>query len=217
MQNAYFAAGNNQLGECGISDLLISIVFMIFTFVVLALLGLDTSQKLYDALAVTLIYLPAVVYLYNKKHIDIQKEFHEEYATRYLMGALWILSILVLISVAHYFYASITTASVELFSYSSLKVAIYYLLACIAIPICEEIIFRYYFFTILKNRYGLYLGGILSILLFVAVHYFNPITPVLVFQGWLFTYVYYKTNSIFSSISLHILNNSVWHFIIYMR
>jgi len=211
-----------------ISEIRMSAFIMLFSLMLLSVLlatvlpalipGFDHTEKVYDALAVVLIYSPAVMFLYKKNPIDFTKELNSPLIAKYtIIGLLIIFPTLLSL-----YYFELPILSVESqnipqqYSDNITRTIIHLILACIIIPICEEIIFRYYFYNILKDRYGLHLGVIISTALFVGAHYFNPINLVLVFQGLLYLYVYQKSNSIFSSIILHIFNNSMWIFLVYI-
>ncbi len=169
----------------------------------------------YDTLSVALCYWPVIYYLHKVSRFELAKELDKPSVIECGSGLLAVYLIFFLIAAVRHFYSGITSPSSTI-SLESLKYIIHLPFACIVIPVSEEIIFRYYFFSILKNRFGVLIGYIVSIGLFAGVHYFNPITPVLIFQGFIFTYVYQRTNVIFMSIFLHILNNSVMHFIEYI-
>lgn len=72
-------------------------------------------------------------------------------------------------------------------------------------PIVEEILFRGFYYRILKNRYNIIIGGVISIILFAIGHEIG-ISAFL--QGIVLTIVYEKTKSIWSSIITHILINT---------
>ncbi len=96
---------------------------------------------------------------------------------------------------------------------------------CIFGPICEELLFRASFKGAFKNIiiYCLFTG-----LIFAGMHVATGITDLNLLKHWkellyivpygsvgiAFSYAYFKTNNIFSSISLHIIHNSITVFFI---
>jgi hypothetical protein len=76
-------------------------------------------------------------------------------------------------------------------------------------PIVEELFFRGFLFQGFRQQYGWLKGGVLSSLIFGAAHLdpaaFLP-TAVL---GFLFAYMYHRTNSVWVPIFLHVLVNAL--------
>jgi len=79
--------------------------------------------------------------------------------------------------------------------------------AVILVPVSEEILFRGMAYTVLKKKFGVNRGILLSALLFSLLHqmvfYFVPIF----LMGIVFAYVYEKTKSLLPSILSHALIN----------
>jgi membrane protease YdiL (CAAX protease family) len=73
----------------------------------------------------------------------------------------------------------------------------------------EETLFRGYFYRILRNRYDIFWGVLISTLLFVASHFFIE-SKAIIIQSLLYTYVYEKTDSIWGSTLTHFMNNFIW-------
>lgn len=207
-----------QLIDCGISELILSLIIMILSFAAcMAISVFLPNNKFYEVLYVVFSYLAGLIYLYNKSPIYFSKELHKPIlANKYTIIGIVIIVIPVLL---HYYYSdnnSTYNGLILQYKISLFTEIIYLLSACIIIPICEEIIFRYYIYNIFKFRYGILFGVIASTLLFVGVHYNNSEPVVITLQCLLFTYVYEKSNSIFSSIIVHSFNNSMWHFVTYI-
>jgi membrane protease YdiL (CAAX protease family) len=75
-------------------------------------------------------------------------------------------------------------------------------------PFLEEIVFRGYFFRIVRTQYGPWLAALLVNLLFMATHIGSPRALAIIFaKGLLFTYVYQKSQSIWGSTIAHSMNN----------
>jgi membrane protease YdiL (CAAX protease family) len=91
-----------------------------------------------------------------------------------------------------------------LWSYLSISVLI--------IPIIEEIIFRFYYYRVIRNRYNsVMISGAITCGLFSLAH-FSVSSFV---YAVVFTCVYEKTNSVIASICSHVLVNSGWYCIVY--
>jgi hypothetical protein len=85
-------------------------------------------------------------------------------------------------------------------------------LVCVVAPICEELFFRGFFFTALRNWHGTWLAVILTGLVFGAIHAGSApagfLVPLMVLGGALCV-IYWKTGSLLPCISLHALNNAL--------
>jgi membrane protease YdiL (CAAX protease family) len=79
--------------------------------------------------------------------------------------------------------------------------------AVIAAPLCEEIVFRGYFYPVLKRYSGAWSAAICSALVFAAAHgSLMALLPLFVF-GLLLVFIYEKTGSIWAPISVHFCFN----------
>ena len=76
-------------------------------------------------------------------------------------------------------------------------------------PFCEELFFRGLLFTVLRQRMPLWPAAVIDGVLFGFVHGSLVIVPVLAALGVMFCYVYERTGSIFPTIALHALNNTI--------
>lgn len=80
--------------------------------------------------------------------------------------------------------------------------------AMVAAPLCEEIVFRGYFYPAIKNFTGPWAAGICSALVFAAAHgSLAALLPLFIF-GALLAFVYEKTGSIWAPIAVHCGLNS---------
>jgi uncharacterized protein len=85
-------------------------------------------------------------------------------------------------------------------------------LVTVIAPLGEEILFRGYFFAALRNWRGFWPAAIITGLVFGAVHIgSSPIgfTVPLAFFGFGLCLLYQRTGSLYATIALHALNNSV--------
>ncbi|MGI8557260.1 MAG: CPBP family intramembrane glutamic endopeptidase [Solirubrobacteraceae bacterium] len=85
-------------------------------------------------------------------------------------------------------------------------------LTCVVAPLCEELFFRGYFFTALRNWHGTIPAALLCGLVFGGIHAGSAPVGYLVplaFFGFVLCLLYRATSSLYPCIVLHALNNSV--------
>src|SRR3954451_11666855 len=83
------------------------------------------------------------------------------------------------------------------------------LVVIVVAPVCEEVFFRGILFTVLRQRMPLWSAALIDGVLFGFVHGSLVIVPILAVLGVVFCYVYERTGSIFPTIGLHALNNTI--------
>jgi uncharacterized protein len=83
------------------------------------------------------------------------------------------------------------------------------LVVIVVAPFCEELFFRGMLFTVLRQRMPLWPAAVIDGVLFGFVHGSLVIVPILAALGVMFCYVYERTGSIFPTIALHALNNTI--------
>jgi membrane protease YdiL (CAAX protease family) len=85
-------------------------------------------------------------------------------------------------------------------------------LTCVIAPICEEVLFRGFVFTALRNWRGVWPAAVITGLLFGAVHAGSAppadLVPLAVL-GFALCLLYYHTGSLYPCIAAHSLNNSL--------
>ena len=85
-------------------------------------------------------------------------------------------------------------------------------LTCIMAPVCEEILFRGYFFAALSNWHGWLPAAVLTGLVFGGVHAGSaPVVDLvpLAFLGFALCVLYHRTGSLYPCIATHAINNSI--------
>jgi membrane protease YdiL (CAAX protease family) len=86
-------------------------------------------------------------------------------------------------------------------------------LVIVVAPAAEEFFFRGFFYRALRTRMGILVAASLDGLLFGAIHYSGPgtaaVLPLLAVLGFVFCLVYEKTGTLFATIALHALNNTI--------
>jgi hypothetical protein len=83
------------------------------------------------------------------------------------------------------------------------------LVVIVVAPVCEEMFFRGVMFRVLRQRMAFWPAAVADGVLFGLVHWSPVILPVLAVLGIMFCYVYERTGSIFPTIALHSLNNTI--------
>jgi membrane protease YdiL (CAAX protease family) len=81
--------------------------------------------------------------------------------------------------------------------------------AVIAAPVCEEIVFRGYFYAILKRNAGIFPAAFCSALVFAAAHGSLTALLPLFILGLVLVLVYEKTGSIWAPIAVHFCFNGL--------
>jgi membrane protease YdiL (CAAX protease family) len=80
-------------------------------------------------------------------------------------------------------------------------------------PVAEEVFFRGFFYRALRNRLSALLATLVVSILFGSIHYSGRDTldllPMLVLLGVIFCVLYERTGSLYPSIALHQLNNTI--------
>lgn len=79
-------------------------------------------------------------------------------------------------------------------------------------PVCEELFFRAFLYRVLRLRTGMWLAAVIDGLVFGLVHATSTslsALPILAALGVMFCYVYERTGTIFATIALHVLNNTI--------
>lgn len=85
-------------------------------------------------------------------------------------------------------------------------------LTCVVAPICEEVLFRGFIFTSLRNWKGPWPAAVLTGLIFGAVHTTSaPVVDLLPLAalGFLLCLLYRATGSLYPCIAVHAINNSI--------
>ena len=83
------------------------------------------------------------------------------------------------------------------------------LFVCVVGPLIEELFFRGFVYSAIKKEWGRTRAILLSSVFFASLH-LNPVDflPILLL-GVLLAWIYEKTGSLFSALTVHVLNNSV--------
>lgn len=94
--------------------------------------------------------------------------------------------------------------------FSALESPLWFMLVgVIFAPMVEELFFRGFLFQGFRQQYGWVKGGVLSSLIFGAAHLDLASFLPTAFLGFLFAYMYHRTNSVWVPIFLHVLVNAL--------
>src|SRR4051794_129275 len=95
----------------------------------------------------------------------------------------------------------------------TLLIVSFAVLAIVCAPIAEEFFFRGFFYRALRSRMGVLVAALLDGAIFGLIHYDGSKSlvsiPVLATLGFIFCLVYEKTGTLYSTIALHSLNNTL--------
>lgn len=214
-----------------INMILKSICVMLFYYfysyillLIFDILGIDISDwsGFYKIFILFVIDITLALILWMLYKHDLKKEFiiFKSNWKKLILGNLkyWYLGI-ILMSVSNYIINIITSNDIA--SNEQLVRSLVYqyplygiFTVCIIAPFTEEIIFRKTFKDIINNKYilmficGLAFGFIHVIGTYETLTDLLYIIPYGVF-GSVFAYMYYKTDTIFTSMSLHLIHNSI--------
>ncbi len=199
-----------------ISDIAISILLELFLSIGFAIIISGTlPNKIVYLISTVVIHFIVILYLKNKYQINIFVNIEYWLVVKYsVIGVL-------LCSVKHvkYYYWLINhnhglPEYTIISTFTMFSKICYLLIICALIPLVEEIIFRGYFFTIIKNKYNnVYFGVIMSTIIFTAFHsFFSNDTNMLdiTLQGLIYVYIFHKSKSIWASFITHSFNNAFW-------
>jgi membrane protease YdiL (CAAX protease family) len=95
---------------------------------------------------------------------------------------------------------------------STLAIAAAAFAVIVIAPACEEMFFRGFFYRALRTRMGVAAAALIDGVVFGAIHAAgSPATllPILALLGVIFCLVYERTGTIFATIALHSINNTI--------
>ena len=97
----------------------------------------------------------------------------------------------------------------RVYELDSLKMHITMLIIGVVLaPICEELIYRGFIYHSMKNRFGPVVSTLVTSTFFATVHWYSLFGWISVFiSGLLFTWVYERSGSLWSSVIMHALIN----------
>lgn len=98
---------------------------------------------------------------------------------------------------------------IELFGSDRLGITVAILVIVILAPIIEEFFFRGFVYRILTKIWPVWLGSLMTAIMFAAVHFqLESFFPILLL-GLFLNFTYQKSGSLWTSITFHSLNNAI--------
>lgn len=97
----------------------------------------------------------------------------------------------------------------EQFDISGFRFVGLYLLIAVLAPIAEEVYFRGMMFPLMRRRFSMIFTIFQNALLFAVVHFIPLLVPSLFVIGCVLTWARDQSDSIYPSIALHVLQNSL--------
>ncbi|MDO5568658.1 MAG: type II CAAX endopeptidase family protein [bacterium] len=200
------------------------LLLLSISYIPIELLGLDinkfsqTQKILYDFF-MNIIFIVILFIAYRKTLIEDAKKFKNnflgniEYAFKW-----WLLGfgIMVVCNILMVFVSGFEIATNEQNIRKLISVAPIYMTFSIIIyaPFTEELIFRKGFKDLFKSKYlFIFMSGFTFAFLHVISSIQSPIDLLYLIPysalGFVFSYLYYKTNNIFSSMTMHFLHNTL--------
>lgn len=179
---------------------------------------LDIKNKIIYTIIIGVIYILILIFLYRKELKEELKDYKDNYK-KYLSNNIIIYLIgVLLMGVSNIIISKITHQSLagnEEITRGLIKLYPIYMIysSIIFAPLVEELIIRKSLKNILKFKY---LFIILSGLIFGLLHIsdYKDINEILfsipyIIMGIDFAYIYYKTNNIFTTMTLHMCHNLI--------
>ena len=80
-------------------------------------------------------------------------------------------------------------------------------------PFLEEVICRGYLYSILRAKYGIVLGNLVSAVIFTALH--GNLSGYIFLRGLLYAYVFERTESLYAPILLHVCDSTSFMLIVF--
>lgn len=196
------------------------VIFVMGEVLIFAVLRQIPFMHVYlaDAISILLASLGAICLLNQKYPLHLFSSFNIELMLKYSMAA-FVGCFLIYAP----FYHNIWTGGLEdipkqykiLSEFSLIEGSFYLLKLCLLGPSTEEIFMRGFVYRILRNRYNIFWGTIVSTTIFYLFHGGEPNVKIIL-VSLVFTYVYEKSGTIWSSIIAHSLNNTLWVILIYL-
>ncbi|MBU2495309.1 MAG: type II CAAX endopeptidase family protein [Candidatus Omnitrophota bacterium] len=160
----------------------------------------------------------AIIYLLWRRYVGIWQLGLNTWRREYLSGGLWaylsILPVLALVGALLGLFRKTLLPEQEIYNLlmglTSMPISLLFLIIVgLVAPLLEEIIFRGFLFGTLRNSFGPRRSMVYSSLLFAALHQSLVAFLPIFFLAMVLSYLYEKTGSLWPSIILHMVNNTV--------
>lgn len=192
--------------------LVLVLIHLFHSVLIWSSIGLRLTNKQVDI--ISLISIPIVMVvgiIYLLKHFGIHLNFSLKKVNPKLVFYVILLAVFIIIFQSALdipFVKELLESKIRFFTFTNpfqygLHGMVYLLLAVIAAPITEEILYRKIIFNKLKEQYGFTFGLVVSSFLFALVHWNLEGLFAYFIIGILFTYLYYLTKVLWLNILLH--------------
>ena len=188
--------------EWGIKPFIVTLFIILFlTFVIpIALARFLPLNSLVSHLITIVIDSVAIFLLNGKYPLTLVPSFDSKMSSKYILIGV---SICLFINYPHKIWiGSLKNIPLEYIfftSYSLFGKVLFLAMLCLIGPFAEEVLFRGFFYRIIKNRYNVFWGALISTTVFTALHGIEIRNLVYIaIPSLVFTYVYEKSGSIWA-------------------
>lgn len=214
-----------EINKPVIRDIIISLIafFLIGTVLYKVLKPVSfIPPEILNSISVLVAILFAICLLNQKYPLDLLLPFNIKFVSIYVLPALFVCLLIYSPRIwSDYTGASPIPQEYKIFSELGSTWKIIFLIDfCLLGPITEELFARGFVYRILKSRYNILLSVVISSVIFQILHGFSMETLLnlrILMVSLIFTYVYEKTGTIWSSIITHSLNNIFWLIFVYLN
>ncbi len=197
-----------------VTDIFVSLFILIAIYVLSAIVisAFFKPSDLFLQIVDNIFIFVPIYYLNNKYPLKIFSNFNKKDNLRYFLigtGLCFALNLFYGISVR--LTRNIPDQYALFMQYSIFQKVLDLVNSLISTPVLEEIFFRGFIYRVLRNRYNVFWGALVSIIIFSLFHGFKIeiIIDTGIF-GLIFTYVYHKTESIPLTALTHSICSATW-------
>ena len=208
----------SEISKPVIRDIIISLIAFLLVGTLLYMVLKPISfvpLEILNNLSILVAIISAICLLNQKYPLDLILPFNIKFVSMYVLPALFVCLLIYSPRIwSDYTGASPIPHEYKIFSELGSTWKIIFLIDfCLLGPITEELFARGFVYRILKNRYSILWAVVISSVVFQILHGFSMDTLLnlrILLVSLIFTYVYEKTGTIWSSIITHSLNNIFW-------
>jgi len=202
-----------------ITDILLSLLILIVIYILftVVLSGFFKPSNLFLQILDNIFILVPIYYLNNKYPLKVFFSFNKKENLKYfLIGVALCIILNVFYGVSTRLSRNVPEQYAVFMQYSPFQKLLDLVNSIIIAPVLEEIFFRGFIFRILKNRYDVFWGAIVSTIIFVLFHGIKIETVINIgILGLIFVYVYHKTESILLTALTHSICSASWLILIH--
>ncbi len=209
----------NILKSIGIILLLLSFSSLFFLIFNINRETINDKQYLIYYSTSNLILLGIFIYIYRKALINDLSFFKEKYFSNlFISFKYWITGFIIMfisnLIITHILKMNIAGNEISVRSFINISPLLMIFNTCIYSPITEELAFRKSIKDCTANKWTFILvSGLLFGLLHIITYINSPLSLLYLIPygslGIAFSYTYYKTNNIYSTIAMHAMHNAI--------